>query len=370
MTLDGRGARVAGAGADAGSACSRARSAPRCATHGGAARTRRLRARCTRARCRSSLTRPALAVAAGASLLAAFAVGDLLLARHRASCRGRRGRLRRSTTSRRRDGARGDRRARARRWKRCSTQRRTSPPTRAAPARSSGLFATQQNSGDILVRLKPRGDATARPTRSSRSSATSCSEAVPDMEIEFVQLLQDMIGDLEGNPTPIEVKIFGDDPDVLAELAATQVEDVLEDVRGVVDVVGVQRGNPEVDVADRSGGRRPRSGSRSSRSRRSSRRAGSARSPPICGWQTAPFRCACGFRTPTVRSRAADADAPSAAPRAGRAPLRGARHVERVERPERAAAREPAADGARHRAPRGPRPRQRGRRADRRAART
>ncbi len=28
-----------------------------------------------------------------------------------------------------------------------------------------------------------------------------------------------MLGDLEGNPEPIEVKIFGDDPDVLGELA-------------------------------------------------------------------------------------------------------------------------------------------------------
>ena len=36
-------------------------------------------------------------------------------------------------------------------------------------------------------------------------------EAAPLAEIEFVQLLQDMLGDLEGAPTPIEVKIFGDD---------------------------------------------------------------------------------------------------------------------------------------------------------------
>ena len=41
-------------------------------------------------------------------------------------------------------------------------------------------------------------------------------EAAPLAEIEFVQLLQDMLGDLEGAPTPIEVKIFGDDPERLA----------------------------------------------------------------------------------------------------------------------------------------------------------
>src|SRR5262249_21707430 len=63
--------------------------------------------------------------------------------------------------------------------------------------------------------------------------------------LEFMQLLQDMIGDLEGAPTPIEVKVFGDDPERLASLAET-VETRLKEVRGVVDVVGMQRGNPEV----------------------------------------------------------------------------------------------------------------------------
>ena len=73
-------------------------------------------------------------------------------------------------------------------------------------------------------------------------------KAAPLVEIEFVQLLQDMLGDLEGSPEPIEVKIFGDDPDRLAELA-DPVEDMLKKVDGVVDVVGVQRGNPEVTWA-------------------------------------------------------------------------------------------------------------------------
>ena len=70
-------------------------------------------------------------------------------------------------------------------------------------------------------------------------------EAAPLVEIEFVQLLQDMLGDLEGNPEPIEVKIFGDDPDRLAELAEP-VEEMMNKIDGVVDVVGVQQGNPEV----------------------------------------------------------------------------------------------------------------------------
>ncbi len=106
-----------------------------------------------------------------------------------------------------------------------------------------GLFATQQNKGDILVRLKPR-----RERRDSdeiiNDLRDKLKEAAPQLDIEFIELLQDMIGDLEGNPTPIEVKVFGNDPDTLADISE-QIEKMLEGVRGVVDLVGVQRGSPE-----------------------------------------------------------------------------------------------------------------------------
>ena len=106
-----------------------------------------------------------------------------------------------------------------------------------------GLFATQQTKGDILVRLKPAGGRKAAEEVIT-DLRDELQEAAPGFEIEFVQLLQDMLGDLEGAPTPIEVKVFGDDPDVLAELSE-QIEAELEKVEGVVDLVGVQRGNPE-----------------------------------------------------------------------------------------------------------------------------
>ncbi len=106
-----------------------------------------------------------------------------------------------------------------------------------------GLFATQQTKGDILVRLKPAGSR--KPAEEIITDLRDkLTEAAPGFEIEFVQLLQDMLGDLEGAPTPIEVKVFGDDPDTLAEIAE-EVEGTLEKVQGVVDLVGVQRGNPE-----------------------------------------------------------------------------------------------------------------------------
>ncbi len=108
-----------------------------------------------------------------------------------------------------------------------------------------GLFATAQNTGDILVRLKPRKDRDHSSEEIIEEMRPKLQEVAPLAEIEFVQLLQDMLGDLEGAPTPIEIKIFGDDTNQLEELAEP-VEAMLEKVDGVVDVVGMQRGNPEV----------------------------------------------------------------------------------------------------------------------------
>jgi CzcA family heavy metal efflux pump len=108
-----------------------------------------------------------------------------------------------------------------------------------------GLFATAQNTGDVLVRLKPRNQRSRSSEEIISDVRRRVHEAAPLVDIEFVQLLQDMLGDLEGNPEPIEVKIFGDDPDRLADLAEP-VEEMMNKVDGVVDVVGVQRGNPEV----------------------------------------------------------------------------------------------------------------------------
>ena len=111
-----------------------------------------------------------------------------------------------------------------------------------------GLFATAQNTGDILVRLKPRSQRSRSSEEVINEVRDKLHEIVPLVDIEFVQLLQDMLGDLEGNPEPIEVKIFGNDPQRLAELA-DPVEEMLNKVQGVVDVVGVQKGNPEVTWA-------------------------------------------------------------------------------------------------------------------------
>ena len=108
-----------------------------------------------------------------------------------------------------------------------------------------GLFATQQNKGDVLVRLKPRGQRRRSAEEVIAGLRPKVKDALPGVDVEFTQILGDMLGDLEGSAAPIEIKIFGDDPEVLGRIAQ-QVEPLLSQVHGVVDVVGVERGNPEV----------------------------------------------------------------------------------------------------------------------------
>ena len=130
--------------------------------------------------------------------------------------------------------------------KKVETVLRETPDVAAFTRRTGselGLFATEQTKGDILVRLKP-------PNSRRHSAAIiedlreKLEETVPTYDIEFVQLLQDMLGDLEGAAEPLEVKVFGDDAETLAEISE-EVEKLFESTAGVVDVVGVRRGNPE-----------------------------------------------------------------------------------------------------------------------------
>src|SRR5947199_359405 len=107
-----------------------------------------------------------------------------------------------------------------------------------------GLFATQPNKGDVLVRLKPRSQRSRSAEQVIASLRPKIGDLVPGMDTEFVQLLQDMIGDLEGAANPIEVKVFGDDSRTLTALAE-QVQHEMEGVKGVVDMVGPQQGAPE-----------------------------------------------------------------------------------------------------------------------------
>ena len=110
-----------------------------------------------------------------------------------------------------------------------------------------GMFATEQSSGDILVRLKPRGQRDKTVEDLIADEREQFAKEMSGMTIEFVQILQDMLGDLQGTPEPIEVKLFGDDIDTLEALSA-RIGEKLKAIDGIVDLVEPRRGNPELEV--------------------------------------------------------------------------------------------------------------------------
>ena len=108
-----------------------------------------------------------------------------------------------------------------------------------------GLFATQQNTGDILVKLKPHSDRKRDAAEVIADARAEIAENIPGVDVEFTQILQDMLGDLEGSPEPVELKLFGNDMATLEKLA-DEISPKLQKIPGLVDFVGLQKGNPEI----------------------------------------------------------------------------------------------------------------------------
>ena len=98
-----------------------------------------------------------------------------------------------------------------------------------------GLAAvTEANRGDISVKLKAeRSRDTEEVIDDARGRIL---KAQPVMNVEFVQKLEDMIGDLSNEPEPIAIKLFAQDPVVLREWAP-QVAGGIKKISGVVDVL-------------------------------------------------------------------------------------------------------------------------------------
>ena len=96
-----------------------------------------------------------------------------------------------------------------------------------------GFFMTEPNSGDFLIKLKKERKRGVEEIISEVRSKVVSSE--PSMEIEFVQIMMDVIGDLSNNPSPVEIKLFGEDQQLL-QAKAQEVKSLIETVPGVVDV--------------------------------------------------------------------------------------------------------------------------------------
>src|SRR3989449_5740170 len=110
-----------------------------------------------------------------------------------------------------------------------------------------GPFVTEQNTGEIVAKLKPRSQRKRGLEDIMDDLREQIQKTVPGVRVEFVQLLQDMIGDMEGSPEPVEVKIFGSDPQALVNLAG-EIGPKIQQIQGIADFRSIQKGNPEIVI--------------------------------------------------------------------------------------------------------------------------
>lgn len=109
-----------------------------------------------------------------------------------------------------------------------------------------GFFATEQNRGDFLVSIVPSWQRTKSTTTIIEEVRNRIIHEIPQVSVSFVQIMQDTINDLVGNPSPIEVKIFGNDYQVIQDVSEG-IQTAMEKVPGLVDLSrGFAYGNPEM----------------------------------------------------------------------------------------------------------------------------
>jgi CzcA family heavy metal efflux pump len=97
-----------------------------------------------------------------------------------------------------------------------------------------GLAAvTEANTGDYTVKLKAKR---SRPIDDIMADVRAeIKRTEPELDVEFIQVLQDMIGDLSNAPEPIQIKIFSPDQALLTQLGP-RIGDAIGKIPGVVDV--------------------------------------------------------------------------------------------------------------------------------------
>jgi CzcA family heavy metal efflux pump len=109
-----------------------------------------------------------------------------------------------------------------------------------------GFFITEPNNGDYLIQLKTKR---SKPTMDVADDIRKEIEStLPALKVDFGQVIGDMLGDLMSSTQPVEVKLFGDDQNVLRKLAA-QAADIVGKVKGTADMFdGITIAGPEMVV--------------------------------------------------------------------------------------------------------------------------
>ena len=92
---------------------------------------------------------------------------------------------------------------------------------------------TEANTGDFTVLLNDHRSRAIDDIMEDARQRIKAAE--PELDIEFTQVLQDMIGDLSNSPEPVQIKLYSTNQDLLNQLGP-RVGDAISKVPGVVDV--------------------------------------------------------------------------------------------------------------------------------------
>ncbi len=113
-----------------------------------------------------------------------------------------------------------------------------SVPEVESTSRRTGLqlglaTVTEANTGDFSVLLKP--NRTRGVDEITAEVRDKVNKRYPQLDTDFHQTLEDMIGDLTSSPDPIEIKLFSENLDLL-KTWAPQVADAIKTIPSVKDV--------------------------------------------------------------------------------------------------------------------------------------
>jgi len=107
-----------------------------------------------------------------------------------------------------------------------STSRRTGLQMGLSPV-------TEANTGDFTVHLKNKRSRGIDEIIADIRQQIKSTE--PELDVEFPQVLQDMIDDLSNAPQPIQIKVFSNDQALLNQVCP-RIADAIGKISGVVDV--------------------------------------------------------------------------------------------------------------------------------------
>ena len=109
-----------------------------------------------------------------------------------------------------------------------------------------GFFITESNRGDYLIQLKKKRNKTTDEV--SADLRAKIEAVLPQLKVDFGQVIGDMLGDLMSSVQPVEIKVFGDNRQKL-EAISQQVAEIVSNVKGTADVFnGIVVAGPQVMV--------------------------------------------------------------------------------------------------------------------------